>query len=894
MMKQEKGTSRKEMTNTAKRTSSSWNNSTPPTVLESIGRNTADGGLADHANGDTSASTSTKSKRDKGYPGEAVWIGPLWDWSGYSEEARGFVAGLRRLGYPLRAQSFTKEQPEVRTALRRDAPEVAKLLYEAVNLADRRDQLPPVAIVHAPPDVQEAYENAWSSEYMVARTMFETDGLPQSWPIVLNAVNEIWVPSHFNQETFKDAGVKAPVHVVPGGVDTRRFRPGLVPLSIPGLRGTVYLSIFQWSLHKGYDVLLGAWAEAFTPKDDVCLLLRCYPRSSNSPADAYEQIRTAIVEELERIGSSLDAVAPIVLLSNPLSPAELPRLMATCDIYVAPSRGEGYGRPQMEAMACGLPVIATRWSGNLEYMDDHNSLLIEIEDVVQVDDRMDLDQFQGQRWAEPSKSHLAELLRSTAKKPKWLNSLSRQGRKDIVSRFTWEAVASSVFSRLQEISKDLHGTSTAAPARVPMDAPFGDRSSSPITVRWVGDIKLAKTQSPIRSSPITVRWVGDIYAHHSLARVNRELSKALADLGVSIHHSTEELLSVKGFSAREAQGFGKEHGPITTNLGNSGRSDGIRGEIGQHSLDPSKYIDRMDVEIRHRFPPYCSPASAGQVVTIQPWEFIGVPAAWVRALNTCSNEIWCPSQWIKEQYARCGIDESRVYVVPNGVDTELFKPEGNTYPLSTSKSFKFLFVGGSILRKGIDILLDVYLSTFTPIDDVCLVIKTFGSNTVYRRGNLDKELYKASKDPTLPEIELIDEDLGDEEMAELYRSCDVVVHPYRGEGFGLPIAEAMASGLPVIVTREGGAKEFCREDNAYLIPAFERPTTIGDFPPSVLGSYRWYEPDRRELKAALQYVVSHPKEAEKMGTKARETIVSEFTWKKAAETAYQRLKTLLR
>ena len=61
--------------------------------------------------------------------------------------------------------------------------------------------------------------------------------------------------------------------------------------------------------------------------------------------------------------------------------------------------------------------------------------------------------------------------------------------------------------------------------------------------------------------------------------------------------------------------------------------------------------------------------------------------------------------------------------------------------------------------------------------------------------------------------------LSDDELAGLYTACDCLVHPYRGEGFGLPIAEAMACGLPVIVTGYGAALDYCNEENAYLIPA---------------------------------------------------------------------------
>ena len=63
--------------------------------------------------------------------------------------------------------------------------------------------------------------------------------------------------------------------------------------------------------------------------------------------------------------------------------------------------------------------------------------------------------------------------------------------------------------------------------------------------------------------------------------------------------------------------------------------------------------------------------------------------------------------------------------------------------------------------------------------------------------------------------------MGWEELAGLYAACDCLVHPYRGEGFGLPIAEAMACGLPAIVTGYGAAMDFCDERTSY--PILARP-----------------------------------------------------------------------
>src|SRR5262249_33616871 len=160
-----------------------------------------------------------------------------------------------------------------------------------------------------------------------------------------------------------------------------------------------------------------------------------------------------------------------------------------------------------------------------------------------------------------------------------------------------------------------------------------------------------------------------------------------------------------------------------------------------------------------------------------------------------------------------------VQVVPHGADPEVFRPGLEPLPLPTSKRYKFLFVGGTIWRKGVDVLLEAYGRAFRASDDVCLVIKDMGGGSFYKGQTAAEQIRALQSQPDHPEIVYLDDDLTEEQLARLYCACDCLVQSYRGEGFGLPIAEAMACGLPVVVTGHGAALDFCDHTTGWLIPA---------------------------------------------------------------------------
>jgi glycosyltransferase involved in cell wall biosynthesis len=131
----------------------------------------------------------------------------------------------------------------------------------------------------------------------------------------------------------------------------------------------------------------------------------------------------------------------------------MPRLYRAADAYVLPTRGEGWGRPFMEAMCLGLPTIATGWGGHLDYMNPTNSHLIDYRLVSCQPHFKNLKMplASDHRWAHPSEDHLRRLMRHVVENPSAARQLGKKARQDILARFHRGQIGRMMSQRLTEI-----------------------------------------------------------------------------------------------------------------------------------------------------------------------------------------------------------------------------------------------------------------------------------------------------------------------------------------------------------------------------------------------------------------------------------------------------------
>ncbi|WP_053959914.1 glycosyltransferase [Sulfobacillus thermosulfidooxidans] len=310
--------------------------------------------------------------------------------------------------------------------------------HEGIDVAAWED----VVVRSGTPAVQFAPGFALQSDYRgpnIVYTMWETDEWPQTWKLQLDQADHVIVPSTWDYEKALRIGVASEhLSVVPLPLDTDRFHPD-GPKLWPMDHRFRFLSVFDWQTRKGWDILLRAWAQAFRSTDPVVLILKVTKIATASQAQQ---------EQWRALRKDLSNTAPVVLLDSVVSATEMAALYRSVHAFVLPTRGEGWGLPILEAMASGLPVIATDWSGSSVFMNRKNSLPLAIDGLEPVPDSEPFSLFRGQQWAKPSLEDLIEKLRWVFGHYQSLDALRNEARRT-AEDYHPDRVASALLSVLE-------------------------------------------------------------------------------------------------------------------------------------------------------------------------------------------------------------------------------------------------------------------------------------------------------------------------------------------------------------------------------------------------------------------------------------------------------------
>lgn len=215
---------------------------------------------------------------------------------------------------------------------------------------------------------------------------FETTRIPASWVERINHFDGLMVPCHQNAEAFKDSGVKVPIEVIHWGIDPELF----YPLQRNESEVFTFGTMGALSMRKGTDVLVKAFQQAFPNEKDVKMICK-------TSGYAYH-----FMVKDPRIEVNMTPVSHNDLIND---------FFKKIDVFVFPTRGEGFGLPPLEAAASGVPVIVTNWSGPKDYFNDEMGWSLEYRMVPAEDFTKGVYKEDCGEWAEPSLKDLIYKMR---------------------------------------------------------------------------------------------------------------------------------------------------------------------------------------------------------------------------------------------------------------------------------------------------------------------------------------------------------------------------------------------------------------------------------------------------------------------------------------------------
>ena len=430
---------------------------------------------------------------------------------GTGEHARQLVAALRSQGIPVALTCLHPEASAEDDGLLPDVGQQASEPHYNLVCANA-DAVPGVARQLGTP--------FFAGRYTIGFWAWEVSSFPTRFLPAFDPLDEVWVGSlHVRDAVAEIATVPVlaipqPVSL-PEGADRAAPPPGL-PEGFRFLFAFDHLSVFE---RKNPLAAVEAFARAFAPEDGAVLIVKALGGQHNP--EAHERLRAAAA-----------AHSHVHVLEARLSASERNGLMNAADCYVSLHRAEGFGYTLAEAMWLGKPVVATGYSGNLDFMTSANSYLVRHR-LVPIGAGNDPYPADGV-WAEPDVEHAAALMREVFDRREEAQRRGEQAALDIRASHSPQACGTVLADRLS-----LLRTSAATRARPPYSGIQTEWASGLIRSGPVppGQVRFGPPQRLLRRALLRVAKPVTVHQH----LVDAELLRTIQDLDANVSDLAADL-----------------------------------------------------------------------------------------------------------------------------------------------------------------------------------------------------------------------------------------------------------------------------------------------------------------------------------------------------------------
>jgi glycosyltransferase involved in cell wall biosynthesis len=317
--------------------------------------------------------------------------------------------------------------------------EQAALLFRRIEPPGRvnvihvnADQVPSVAALFGPAYLRDRYNvGVWH---------WELGEFPDCWLESFAPLQEIWAPSQF---ILRAVAAKSPIPVVhmPHGVDVPTVgRASRSDFGLPTDR-VLFLLIYDmrsFQARKNPEAAIDSFARAFPNGRDAALVLKVANGAANP-------------DDLARLQSRCRDTPGTILIDEMYPIERVHQLQSVCDCYVSLHRAEGFGFNLAESMLLGKPVIATGWSGNMDFMNAANACLV---DYALTPIATDVGPYRsGQIWAEPDVEHAAWHMTRLAADASLRESIGRAAAAHLSAHFSCRVAGERMRERLRIIGR---------------------------------------------------------------------------------------------------------------------------------------------------------------------------------------------------------------------------------------------------------------------------------------------------------------------------------------------------------------------------------------------------------------------------------------------------------